>query len=59
MSNCKGCTEREIGCHAKCDSYNDFLRINEERKKFLSAQREVLRVYQDSFWRMRGKVANG
>lgn len=30
---CKNCTERHIGCHSVCTSYNQFVKENEERKR--------------------------
>ena len=37
MSPCKGCENRYIGCHSKCDDYKAFKdtrhQINENRKK--------------------------
>ena len=33
ISPCKGCTDRYVGCHAKCDGYKDFVVKNEELKE--------------------------
>lgn len=31
-SNCKGCTERHVGCHSTCESYRKFVEQNSKEK---------------------------
>ena len=33
MAPCKGCQERQIGCHAKCEKYAEYIKVNETIKK--------------------------
>lgn len=33
MCKCKGCTKREVGCHANCADYADYKAKLEEQKK--------------------------
>jgi hypothetical protein len=33
MAPCKGCQERQIGCHGKCEKYAEYIKANETIKK--------------------------
>jgi len=43
-NNCRGCSRRYVGCHAVCDSYNNFKRALEERKETIRKEREENRI---------------
>lgn len=32
-SCCRFCTKRQVGCHATCEEYSEFVKQNEEEKK--------------------------
>lgn len=32
-NTCKDCTERQVGCHAKCEKYKEFVAENERLKQ--------------------------
>ena len=32
-SNCKGCKERAINCHATCASYQEYVKVHEKEKQ--------------------------
>lgn len=38
MSPCKGCGDREIGCHSKCEKYKAF------KEPFIKAQQDRLKL---------------
>lgn len=43
---CKGCTDRSVGCHAKCDRYDAFkLYVNDYLKKRRIARGGDYRLY--------------
>ena len=52
---CKGCTEREVGCHANCERYAEFrvAKDNEKRAKAESRRGdfEINNYKKKVFWR--------
>lgn len=44
VSPCKGCSEREMGCHGKCSAYKGWKEECEEEKARIEAER---RKYND------------
>lgn len=42
IAPCKGCSEREIGCHGSCEKYSEYRDVvNDIRKKQLEEQKYV------------------
>ncbi|MBO5389411.1 MAG: hypothetical protein J6A59_15010 [Lachnospiraceae bacterium] len=37
---CKGCTDRYLGCHDKCDKYREFKQYNEELKNKIRQEKQ-------------------
>lgn len=37
---CHGCTDRYVGCHGKCQAYQDWKTCEEERKEAIKKQAE-------------------
>lgn len=40
QTGCKGCTERQVGCHSKCEKYKAFQEMLAIRAKNRNAYRE-------------------
>ena len=36
---CKDCINRELGCHSKCEKYQEYCRLNSEQKEELYKER--------------------
>ena len=32
---CKDCTERQVGCHATCEKYKEFVAENERKRELM------------------------
>lgn len=37
---CQDCIDRFVGCHSQCDSYQAFLKDNNERKEYIRKAKE-------------------
>lgn len=46
-NNCKGCTERHVGCHSTCKSYLKFVEENNKEKAALRKQTESMSLNSD------------
>ena len=44
---CKDCTDRHVGCHAECETYNAFVKEREEFRQMIYNER----VKQDMLYR--------
>jgi len=38
---CKGCTERTVLCHGRCDGYQEWKKYNEEKRAWLDGFRTI------------------
>lgn len=47
-NSCMGCTERYVGCHSKCEKYQNWLKIYHEQIK---VQKKKDREYRDYFYK--------
>lgn len=40
IAPCKGCEDRKMGCHSKCEKYIEWKKATEERKKAIEKQNQ-------------------
>lgn len=52
---CKGCTSREIGCHATCSKYTQWTEKNERRKRSERMKNEIDLAVREGIVRCGGK----
>ena len=38
---CKGCEDREIGCHSHCDRYAEFRKVVDEKREMIKELKKV------------------
>lgn len=51
LHTCKGCTERHVGCHAKCEKYKAYKADCDKRRQYLNDTRPpILRNESWSGW---------
>ena len=53
---CKGCEERTVGCHAKCERYNAIKDINDARKAEERKHNEAIHAANDYTIRLVSQV---
>ena len=41
---CRGCTDREMGCHGKCDKYKEYKQASDQRREAQFFEREAART---------------
>ena len=53
--SCKDCTDRQVGCHSKCELYKEFQKNNSERKE---AIRNYIREHNQTRWTVDQRLKN-
>ena len=48
---CKGCEERYLGCHGKCEGYQNWLEGHRGRQKALAEKKRTENVIADTYRR--------
>lgn len=47
QSPCKGCSERVLNCHSRCDKYKAYKRKLEENRAKVNAETEIMQFNRD------------
>ena len=45
---CKGCEERQVGCHSQCERYLSYVKMKDEQKKEL----DEIRYSENDFYKI-------
>lgn len=59
VAPCKGCEQREVGCHVWCEKYIEFRRLKDEQNEEIKRANEVNQALNDIERKRRISLATG